>query len=155
MKKKLWSTLSPQSWQYAYEKTFNNVLNNTYIVMDQITIKTPNPKCRLYWHLMEFIDWRHGQSCWYFRPLLWTSAPLTFSLVHLPPPSLCEYGQFIQGVTGGRGEDRVVWDVFEQILNLQNCFTTPNKNLGGEGAQTDKHLPPIKGQFLRKSHHLG
>jgi hypothetical protein len=24
--------------------------------------------------------------------------------------------------------------VFDQIRNLQNCFTTPNKNLGGEGA---------------------
>ncbi len=55
--------------------------------MDQISIKTPNPKCRLYWCLIiEFIDWRYSQSCWYFRPLLWTSAHLTFSLVHLPPP---------------------------------------------------------------------
>jgi hypothetical protein len=26
--------------------------------MDQITIKTPNPKCRLYWCLIEFIEWR-------------------------------------------------------------------------------------------------
>ncbi len=25
--------------------------------MDQINIKTPNPKCRLYWCLIEFIDW--------------------------------------------------------------------------------------------------
>jgi hypothetical protein len=33
---------------------------------DQITIKTPNPKCRLYWFLIEFIDWRYSQSCWYF-----------------------------------------------------------------------------------------
>ncbi len=55
-------------------------------VMDQITIKTPNPKCRLYLCLIEFIDWRYSLSFWYFRPLLWTSAPLTFSLVHLPPP---------------------------------------------------------------------
>ncbi len=33
---------------------------------------------------------RYSQSCWYFRPLLWTSAPLAFSLVELPasPPSL-------------------------------------------------------------------
>jgi hypothetical protein len=27
--------------------------------MDQINIKTPNPKCRLYWCLIEFIDWRY------------------------------------------------------------------------------------------------
>jgi hypothetical protein len=26
--------------------------------MDQITIKTSNPKCPLYWCLIEFIDWR-------------------------------------------------------------------------------------------------
>jgi hypothetical protein len=38
--------------------------------MDQITIKTPNPKCRLYWCLIEFMDWRYSQSCWYFRPAL-------------------------------------------------------------------------------------
>jgi hypothetical protein len=55
---------------------------------DQISIRTPNPKRRLYWCLIEFIDWRYSQSCWYFRPLLWTSAPLTFSLVHLPPSPL-------------------------------------------------------------------
>ncbi len=24
--------------------------------MDQITLKTPNPKCRLYWCLVEFMD---------------------------------------------------------------------------------------------------
>ncbi len=41
-------------------------------------------KCRLYWYLIEFREWRYGQSCWYFRPLLWTNAPITFSLVHLP-----------------------------------------------------------------------
>ncbi len=45
-----------------------------------------NPKCRLFWSLIEFIDWRNSQSCWYFRPLLWTSVPLTFSLVHFPLP---------------------------------------------------------------------
>jgi hypothetical protein len=38
--------------------------------MDEGTIKTPNPNCRLYWCLIEFIDWRHSQSWWYFRPLL-------------------------------------------------------------------------------------
>jgi hypothetical protein len=39
--------------------------------MDQITIKTPNPKGRIYWWcLVEFIDRKYCQSCWYFRPLL-------------------------------------------------------------------------------------
>ncbi len=38
--------------------------------MDEGTIKSPSPNCRLYWCLIEFIDWRYSQSCWYFRPLL-------------------------------------------------------------------------------------
>ncbi len=54
--------------------------------MGQIYIKTPNPKWRRYWCLIEFIDWRYSQSCLYFRALLWTSAPLSFSLIHQPPP---------------------------------------------------------------------
>ncbi len=56
--------------------------------MDQITIKTPNPKCRLYWCFIEFADWRFCQSCWYFRPPLWNSVPLTFSWLTSPPPLL-------------------------------------------------------------------
>jgi hypothetical protein len=38
-------------------------------IMDEGTTKTQNPKCRLYWCLKEFIDWRYSQACWYFRPL--------------------------------------------------------------------------------------
>ncbi len=45
----------------------------TVVPRDQITIKTPNTKCRIYWCLIEFIGWRYNQSCWYFRPLLWVS----------------------------------------------------------------------------------
>ncbi len=58
--------------------------------IDEITIKTPNPKCRLYWCLIEFIDWRYSQSCWYFWPLLWTSAPLPSLPFTSSPPTLCE-----------------------------------------------------------------
>jgi hypothetical protein len=51
-----------------------------------------------------------------------------------------------------RAYTEVIHCVYDQIPNLQNCVTTPNKNLGGEGPQTDKHLPPstFNGQFLRK-----
>ena len=28
--------------------------------MEQISIETPNPKCRLYWCAIEFIDWRYS-----------------------------------------------------------------------------------------------
>ncbi len=100
--------------------------------MVPISRKTPNPKCRLYWCLLEFIDWRHSQSCWYFRPLLWTSAPLTFSLVHLPPPpsppfpvwistGVCTV--FIQCVTGeGVGEGIGASDRWREVPLLFNFF---------------------------------
>ncbi len=38
------------------------------------------------WCLIEFIDERYSQSCWYFRPALLTFSPLTFCLVSSPPP---------------------------------------------------------------------
>ncbi len=49
-----------------------------------VTPKTPNLKCRLYWCVLEFIDWRYSQWCWYFRPSFLKYCPSTFSLVHLP-----------------------------------------------------------------------
>ncbi len=98
--------------------------------MDQISTKTPNLKCRLYCCLIEVIDWKYSQSCWYFRPFLWTSAPLNFSLVHLPhsPPSC-------------------VW-ISTGVHVLIQCVRG-----GGSGPQTDKHLPPstFTGQFLRNA----
>ncbi len=93
-------------------------------LMDLITtIKTPNPKCRLYWCLIDFIDWRYIQSCWYFRPLLWISAPLTESLVHLPPPPFPVWIStgvhvFIQCVMGGGGRG-------ERIGGLRQINTCP------------------------------
>ncbi len=59
--------------------------------MDQISIKTPNPKCRLYCCLLEFVDWRNSQSCWYFT-LLVNQRPsnlLTGSSAPAPPPLPC------------------------------------------------------------------
>jgi hypothetical protein len=93
--------------------------------IDQIFIKTPNPKCRLNWCLIEFIDWRYNQTCWYFRSLLWTSAPLTW-FNYLPPPPPC--GNKYRGTI-------TVWQ-------------------GGGAPPTDKHLPSstFTGQFLRNAY---
>ena len=33
---------------------------------DHISIKTLNPKCRHYWCLIGFIEWRYSQSCWFY-----------------------------------------------------------------------------------------
>jgi hypothetical protein len=84
--------------------------------IDQKTVKTPNPKCRLYWCLIEFIDWRYNQSYWYFRPLLQISAPLPSLQFALPPPLCVNRYRFIHsthtvcnraGGGGGRGLDYV------------------------------------------------
>ncbi len=134
--------------------------------LNQITIKTPKPKCRLDWFLIEFIDWRYTQSCWYFKLLLWTSAPITFSLVHLPSlPVWISTGVCIYTVCNTGGRDRVVWRaytgvihcVFDQIPNLQNCFTTPNKNLGGKGGfrQVNTFRQVHLQVIFKKSRHLG
>ncbi len=63
--------------------------------------RTQNPKCRLYWCLIEFVDWIYSQSCWYFRPLLWTVAPLP-SLWPPPPlpPSQSKGGRVLSCVVG-------------------------------------------------------
>jgi hypothetical protein len=105
--------------------------------------------------LIDFIDWRYIYS-WFvvstqfvnccphgwrnytclLLPLYWT-----FSLTSspLPPPSQCTvyctvYRQCVTVGVGGCWN--VLWTTFcrsllsvsDQIQNLQNCFTTPNKN---------------------------
>ncbi len=42
-------------------------------------------KCRLYWCLIEFIDWRYSQSCWYFLPSFVNYCPSNL-LSGSPPP---------------------------------------------------------------------
>ena len=73
--------LNIQSWQgSACQAT------GTDDVMDEITIKTTNPKSHLYWCLIEFIDWRYSRHVGIFDRFVENIAPLTFSLVHHPPP---------------------------------------------------------------------
>jgi len=88
--------------------------------MDEWTIKTPNPKCRLFFkiylltdfaalYLRDFIDWRYIH-----RPSLWTVAPMdegtilvyfcpsTFSLTSLPLPKVnLQYIHTVCGCGGG------------------------------------------------------
>jgi hypothetical protein len=96
------------------------------------------------------------------------STPLTFSLVHLPPPPPCvnKYmGMYlcIQCVTGVGGSCCVESTYKSYTLYLTRFrtykITLPpqTKTLEGWGSHTDKHLPPsfFTGQFLRKARHLG
>ncbi len=111
--------------------------------------------------LLEFIDWRCSQSCSYFRPLLWTSAPLTFSLAHLSPPSLCQstvyHRQCVAGWVLRCVGDRILQEFntlyLTRFRTYKIALPLPNKNLGGKEPQTDKHLPPstFTGQFWRKA----
>ncbi len=89
--------------------------------MDYLTIKTPNPECRLFWCFIEFI-WLVG----IFDSALWTIAPLTFYLVHLPLPSHLSKVkvQFIQtmcgweGVEGGGGFECVGDYILQEFNTL-------------------------------------
>ena len=77
--------------------------------MGQISIKTPNPKCRLYWCLIEFIDWRYSQSCRYFRPSFancWPSNILSGK--SLPPFQSQSTEQTVCG-WGGEGDVELCW----------------------------------------------
>jgi hypothetical protein len=75
--------------------------------MDEGTIKTQNPKCRLYWCFIE----RYSHSCWYFRPLLWTVAPLPF--LWPPPPLPSSQSLYRRG--GGGGLSCVVDHILQEF----------------------------------------
>ncbi len=115
--------------------------------MDEITIKTSNPKFRLYWCLTEFQAWRHSQSSRYFRPLV----------------NKCRSMQYV--TEGGKGKG--IGLCGEHIQELYSVYLTTFRtykvalppqtiNQEGRGPQTDKHLSPspftgFTGQFLRKA----
>ncbi len=67
-----------QSWCNCQEKGYC-IRNHLFVPMDLITIKTPNPKCRLY--LFNRVYVLEIQSV---MSALWTIAPLTFTLVSFP-----------------------------------------------------------------------
>ncbi len=146
--------------------------------MAQITIKIPNPKCRQFWCLIddddhhhscliEFIDWRYSKSCWYFRPLLWITAPLQPShwfASPLPPPVPCvnkwiKRYVILQCVTGGGGggiglcgehRQELHTAYLTRVLNLQNCLPPQRAS--------DRQSPAARSLYrsiFKKSRHLG
>ncbi len=63
----------------------------TWATMDQITIKTPNPKCRLYWCLIEFNRLEIQSVMLVFSTPLVNQRPSNLLTGWPPPPpSLCE-----------------------------------------------------------------
>ncbi len=92
-------------------------------LMDEGTIKTQNPKCRLHWCSIEFIDWRYSQSYWYFGPLLWTFAPLLSLWPPLPLPKVnVQYLQTVCGCGGGRVLSCVVDHILQKFLTRFRTF---------------------------------
>jgi hypothetical protein len=108
--------------------------------MDQISIKTPNPQCRLYWCLKEFMNWKveiQSVMLVFSTPLVNYSAPLTFSLVHvnpLPPP-------------------------FPVWISTGVCIHTVCNGGGGRGSgSSDRYTPVAKYLYwsiFKKSRRLG
>ncbi len=82
--------------------------------------------------LSKLIDWRYIQSYWYFLPSFVSCCPSNL----LSGSCVNKYSVYMYTVCkgGGGGSVGVSHYVSDQIQNLQNCFTAPNKNLGGEGA---------------------
>jgi hypothetical protein len=102
--------------------------------------------------LTDFIDWRCTHSWFVFRPILWTVTPhgwggtilvncwvlplyCNFSLTSSPFPMYSIYRVQTMCDCGGGGVEMycgpysagVLHSVSDQIRNLQNCFTAPNK----------------------------
>jgi hypothetical protein len=53
-----WQTSRIQQHCFRHRESWAMVEEALHCGMDQISIKTPNPKCRLYCCIIEFIDWR-------------------------------------------------------------------------------------------------
>ncbi len=85
--------------------------------------RTINPKCRLYWCLIEFVDWRFSQSCWYFRPPV-NCCPSTFSLTspNPSPPSKSKRTVLTDSVWRGGGRWGVLSCVVDHILQEFNTL---------------------------------
>jgi len=135
--------------------------------MDEWTIKTPNPICRLFFKIdlltdfaalcfTDFIDWRYIHSWLVFSTQLvnccppWTKELYLCTVAPLsslwPPPPLPKLNVlFIQTVSvwGGEGGGWIVLcrpfsagilhSVSDQMQNLPNYFTTPNKMTTEDG----------------------
>jgi hypothetical protein len=77
--------------------------------------------------LSEFIDWRYGQSCWFFRP----------SFVNCCPSNL------LSGLISPLSP----FPVWISILGNVYTYTVCKGGVWGSGPQTDKHLPAAKSLY--------
>ncbi len=105
--------------------------------MDEWTIKTPNPICRLFFKIDLFTDF----SCCPHRRRNYNCVLLPLYLLSDLPPFLNKMSSIYRQcvalrVWGWEGVELwcrpcsagVLHSVSDQIQNLQNCYTIPNKN---------------------------
>jgi hypothetical protein len=106
--------------------------------MDESTIKTPNPICQLFFKidlLTDFAALRYIHSWFVFLTQLVNCCPpkpRNYTCVLLPLYLLSDFlpptPKTVCGcVRGGGGVELCCRPYSDQIQNLQNCFTTPNK----------------------------
>ncbi len=126
--------------------------------MDQIPIKTPNPKYSLYWCLIEFIDWIYSQSC--STPLV-NKRPSDLLTGSPPPPPLPVWintGVCIYTVCGEHLQE-LYTVYFDQGRNLHTKFLyhPKQKPRRGGGLRQINTCPqvPLQVNFQEKSRHLG
>ncbi len=148
MKKMFYKSLPVNPYHFLKKHhnrcTYSSPVDTIYYMGSHIhgrkTLKTHNPKCRLHWCIIEFIDWRYSQLCWYFRLLLWALAhlPSLWPPPPHPPPPHSQSKRTVNKAWLGRGGG--CWVVLKTIFcrsstlfltgfgNPQNCYTTPNEN---------------------------
>ncbi len=98
------------------------------IVIDKITLKTPNPKFLSLLVFNRFYRMERQSVMLVFA--IWTIASITFSLVHPHPFPVCIY--ILCNLCGKHLQE--LYTVYLTRFQTSNCFTTPNKNLGEEGS---------------------
>ncbi len=139
-------------------------------VIDQITIKRPCPKCRLYWCLIEFIDWRYSRhdyidpSCKLAPLYLLSSSPTLLPCVNKYRSStfyrVCNGGGGVYVESIYRRNTLCIWPDSESTKLLYTVYLTrfriykialpPQTNLGGEGASDTCRQVPLLVNFLEK-----
>jgi hypothetical protein len=59
--------MNVEIWAEAAQFPEKEYINGIAVALHElINYKDTKTKCRVYWCLIEFIDWRYSQSCWHF-----------------------------------------------------------------------------------------
>ncbi len=113
------------------------------VVMDQISIKTTNPKFRLYWYLILFIDWRLGDQ---------TSPPPLPWVNKYRGMNSCSVQKGVESTS--KSYTMCIWQDSEPTKLLYHPKQILRRG-GGLGQINTFHQVPLLVNFFKKSRHLG